>query len=278
MALRTFSAPAGTAKGYEAAYGGIPQLPKYTTDTNHTLGTDVQANIIKNLPNYMAMVGSDVKNIGSNLSGQLSADVIQQMQQQAAERGIATGSPGSQNSNAAYLRALGLTSMQLQNLGHSQLNEAIARTPVQQEQTQTATKDWSAEQAVYNAAPMPGPAARQALANAQSGYGYGNKSAGIAPSYGIGAGGSGGGYRPTSSAIGQPAFATYANSPGGGRTGYFDDSVDPAYDRWRGEQAKWNTSAYDDSGFYAAGTPQQVEEAQAIDNLWNNWDDLSYWE
>lgn len=192
--MRTYSASAaaGQPKGYEPAYGGIPQLPQYTTDTQHTLGTDVQANITRNLPNYMNMVGADVSNIGSNLAGVVSPDVIQQLQQQAAERGIGTGTAGSQNSSAAYLRALGLTSMQLQNLGHTQLNEAIARTPVQQEQTTTNTKDWAAEQAIYNSAPLPGPAARQAISNAQIAYGYGKDSGyGLKSSWGKDLGGFG---------------------------------------------------------------------------------------
>jgi len=139
--------------------------------------------MIKNLPNYLALAGQDSANIGNNLSGVVSPDVLYQLQQQAAERGISMGSPLSDNSNSAYLRALGLTSMQLQQLGHTQLNEAIQRTPIQQTQNQSATKDWSAEQAIYNSAPVPSAAAKQAILNAQNAYGYGKNSA-----YGAGGG------------------------------------------------------------------------------------------
>jgi hypothetical protein len=51
------------------------------------------------------------------------------LNQAAAERGVATGSPDSPNAGAAALRALGLTDLDLEKLGHTQLTEAIQRTP-----------------------------------------------------------------------------------------------------------------------------------------------------
>jgi hypothetical protein len=68
-------------------------------------------------------------NIQSELEGQLPADVMRTLGQQAAERGVATGSPGSPNTNAAYLRALGLTSLDLTGMGQSQLTAAEGRNP-----------------------------------------------------------------------------------------------------------------------------------------------------
>jgi hypothetical protein len=212
---------APTASGYEPAYGGIPQLPKYTTDSTSMTGTDVQANLVKNLPNYMGMVGADVGNISQNLAGALPPDVIQQIQQQAAERGIQTGSPGSANTSAEYLRALGLTSLQLQQLGHSQLTEAMQRTPVQQTQAGTSTQDLSAQQAIYNAAPVPGAAARQAMLNAQQGMNQGRSLAGGVPVVG---GGGTGGYGAASAGAGWDSrpVPSYPNiptayGPGGGQ-------------------------------------------------------------
>lgn len=85
---------------------------------------------VSNLPNYANMVGKRTENIGQQLRGQLPQDVINQIGQQAAERGIAGGSPGSPNSNAAYLRALGLNSLQMQQQGNQNLSTAIGDTPV----------------------------------------------------------------------------------------------------------------------------------------------------
>lgn len=210
----------GSPTGYEPAYGGIPNLPPYVTDTASMTGTDVQANLVKNLPGYMGMVGADVGNIQSNLAGALPADVIQQLQQRAAERGIATGAPGSANTSAEYLRALGLTSLQLQQLGHSQLTEAMARTPVQQTQQTSQTRDLGAERAIYASAPVPGAAARQALLNAQMGIATGKQVAG-APNYAAFAGGGGGGGAYNPSRLSAPVG--YPNLPTVGRTGYFPD-------------------------------------------------------
>lgn len=167
-----------TPTGYDPRYGGIPNLPDYTTDTSTMVGTDVQSQMLKNLPGYQAMVGADTGNIESNLAGRIAPDVISLMQQQAAERGVETGAPGAPITDAAYLRALGLTSLQLQQLGHQQLTEAMARTPIQQTQTTTTRRDLAAEKAIYASAPNPRAAAEQAIRDAQAGMGAGEVSAG----------------------------------------------------------------------------------------------------
>ena len=59
-----------------------------------------------NLPNYGGMLGQRSKNIGGLLKGEVPTDVLQQIQQSGAERGVATGMPGSPNANASWLRAL----------------------------------------------------------------------------------------------------------------------------------------------------------------------------
>ena len=63
------------------------------------------------------------------LAGKVPIDVLNQLGQQAAQRGVATGSPTGANTNAAYLRALGLTSLDLMNQGQNQLTSALARNP-----------------------------------------------------------------------------------------------------------------------------------------------------
>jgi hypothetical protein len=87
---------------------------------------------LANLPNYANMVGQNTTNIGAQLKGQLPTDVINQIGQQAAERGVSTGSPGSPNANSAYLRALGLNSQQQMQQGSQNLGTAIQQTPVPQ--------------------------------------------------------------------------------------------------------------------------------------------------
>lgn len=85
---------------------------------------------IANLPDYQNMRTQQSANIGSQLQGEVPQDVVNQILQQAAERGIMTGTPGSSNSNASMLRALGLTSIGQQQQGTENLNTAIAQTPV----------------------------------------------------------------------------------------------------------------------------------------------------
>ena len=83
-----------------------------------------------NLPNYGGMLSQRSKNIGGLLQGQVPTDVVEQIQQRGAERGVATGMSGGPNGNAAWLRALGLTSLGLQQQGSQQFTQAIADTPV----------------------------------------------------------------------------------------------------------------------------------------------------
>lgn len=85
---------------------------------------------IANLPDYQNLVAQRSRFAGQLLRGQVPTDVVQQLQQRGAERGIAIGSPGSANATAAWLRALGLTSLGLQQEGSRQLSQSIADTPV----------------------------------------------------------------------------------------------------------------------------------------------------
>lgn len=83
------------------------------------------------IPQGTALETKSSTNIGQELSGQLPSDVVSLLQQQAAERGVATGlGTDSGNNNAAYLRALGLTSLQEQQTGQQNLSAAYARNPI----------------------------------------------------------------------------------------------------------------------------------------------------
>lgn len=83
-----------------------------------------------NLPGYANMVGQRSQNTASMLKGELPQDVINQISQQSAERGVAGGQSGGPNANAAYLRALGLNSLDMMGQGSKELSTSIADTPV----------------------------------------------------------------------------------------------------------------------------------------------------
>lgn len=210
----------GMAAIYNPAAYGRPD----PTTTSTTTGTDYPRQIAANLPNYQQMVQESSENILGNLQGQLSPDVTRNIQQMAAERGIATGSPGSPNMNAAMLRALGLTTLDLQNLAENQLTQAIRRTPVQETQTGT-------QQTVGG--PDPYAAAMANLAAAQMGLGAGG---------GVRVGGGGGG------APEQPQFplpwgrtqAVMSATPGGEPTVYSPGGGVSAWQLPTGDTGQWS--------------------------------------
>lgn len=170
-------------RSYSPIYGGIPSLPSIGQSAGSaiaanqgnlpgiigigTAATDwAQGQLMKDLegsiPGYSGLVAQSSENIASQLEGEVPGDVINQILQQAAERGIMSGSPGSPNADAAYLRALGLTSLDMTKLGEANLTGAVARTPqatpfnlssLMVSPDQALARD--AAQAIYNAAPDP---------------------------------------------------------------------------------------------------------------------------
>jgi hypothetical protein len=192
---------APTAWGGPQAYGTKPVVPQPTRTAatalagnignlglSYGLGKSINTfqtgqasqQLAQNLPGYQNLITKSSGNIQSMLSGQVPEDVVNSIIQGAAERGIMTGSPGSPNANAALLRALGLTSLGLQQTGETELTGAIGRTPtpalyqptsglVSPEQQQAA----SMAQALYTAAPDPSAAAAASLRTASSGLGAG---------------------------------------------------------------------------------------------------------
>lgn len=99
-------------------------------NVNQFMTGQAMAPYLANLPNFATNMGKRSENTTAMLEGDLPQDVIQQIAQQAAERGIAGGAPSSPNSGAAYLRALGLNSLQMQQQGAQQFSQEIADTPV----------------------------------------------------------------------------------------------------------------------------------------------------
>lgn len=119
---------------YGSPGGSNPGLPNSALASNVNQFMTGQAILpfLQNLPGYAGMVGQRSQNALSMLKGQIPDDVISQISQGAAERGIMGGTPQSPNANAAYLRSLGLTSLDMQNQGSELLSKSIADTPVPQ--------------------------------------------------------------------------------------------------------------------------------------------------
>lgn len=167
------------------AYGSIPTLPPpVSTLPAATAGAISAGNTVNTqLPGYAGALSNIGGNISAETAGQLPPDVIQELQQQAAERGVATGSPGSPNSNAAYLKALGLNSLQLTQQGQQNFQSILPSLPGAQisqnpefSPSSAAATDVNSSNAVYRSAPDPAAAARAAAAAAAAGVGAGRAS------------------------------------------------------------------------------------------------------
>ena len=171
----------------------LSQLPG-TLGGDATGGAITAGNAVNSqLPGYAQTLGNIGANLLSESAGQLPADVIQQLQQQGAEAGTATGT----NTNADYLKALGLTSLNLTNQAESGLEsilpslpgQAISQNPNfyetygQQQQGQEFATNLATEQANQQAA----------LAQAQAGLlaGEGPATTGVGVNYAPIVGGAG---------------------------------------------------------------------------------------
>lgn len=177
------------------AYGTRPVIPLPTQTQGGALGGN-----LANLGQIYGLTGgvnsAGAANAAGNLTanvpglaershGQLPMDVITQLLQQAAERGISTGAPGGPSSNASYLRALGLTSLGVSTDAAHELEAGIAGAPkldpnrliVTPEDQQAA----AVAQSLYRAAPDPAAAAAASRANAAAGIGAGLGTGGGGP-------------------------------------------------------------------------------------------------
>lgn len=221
-------------------------------DINQFMTGQAIAPYLANLPNYANNVGQFSQNTTSQLKGQLPQDVITQIGQAAAERGIANGLGGGGNNNAAYLRALGLNSNQMMQQGAANLHQGIADTPVPQ---------------LFNPASLIGPQinANLALGQAQAGQRSG-------------AGGGGGGYTIAGGGLSANwnQGIDRSNMGGGGiigsNLGYREGA--PAY----------NPNAAND-WWNSYGAPQQPQEDFNWDSYSDvptpqvdtSWEDAAFW-
>ena len=133
----------------------------YGADTIGAAGAKIPFE--NNLPGYDNLVSTASGNTQSELNGQLPQDVINQITQQAAERGVATGQGvNSDNTNAEMLRSLGLTSLNLQQTGQSDLSRLIGETPTGPQYNPandfvSPDQEQAALQGVQNAMAAPNP-------------------------------------------------------------------------------------------------------------------------
>lgn len=219
----------------QQAYGSIPQIPMPT----QTQGPALRGNIANlgalyglggginafqqtqaplglkmNLPGYEGLLGTASQTAQSLMEGKIPQDVLNQLAQTAAERGVRMGSPLSPNANAALLAATNNTSLGLQQQGLQNFQTLAGMTPQVAPMdlsrmlvTPAEQQDAAAAQALYSASPNPAAAAQAGLAAAQAGLGAGRAMGPSAPAFT----GTGGGF----TGAGAPAPDTRGISYGG---------------------------------------------------------------
>lgn len=112
--------------GSVAGVGSIESLTQMVNEINQRAQQAANAGRI---PGGAGLEQQSSTNIGSALRGEVPQDVLNLLGQQAAERGVSTGSPMGPASNADYLRSLGLTSLGQMDTGQKWLSNATARNP-----------------------------------------------------------------------------------------------------------------------------------------------------
>ena len=101
----------------------LGDLKKLGYETNQKLENQYTGR----LDNYDEMMKASSANITSMLGGQIPEDVRLMLEQNAAERGAGRGMSGADIGNLDYLRALGLTSLDLQGKGETAFTGAMGR-------------------------------------------------------------------------------------------------------------------------------------------------------
>lgn len=181
--------------GGSEAYGTRPTLPAPVTTRPDATASAISAGNQVNyqLPGYANSLSNIGGNINAETAGTLPPDVLRKLQQGAAERGVATGTSGSGNNDAAYLQALGLTSLDLTNMGQTNLLRQLPALPGSQisqnpefSPSSASATDVNSSNAIYRSAPDPRAAAIAAMAAANAGIGAGRGSVPSAPSGGGG--------------------------------------------------------------------------------------------
>jgi hypothetical protein len=268
--------PAQDPTKYSDPYGGKPAVPDPESILRNTIGANLGmmpdikglgrkvSNYFWNqttgrVPGYEDMAGQSAQNIGAQLRGEVPEDVLYQIGQGAAERGI---SRGGGFSNADYLRSLGLTSLGLMGEGEKGLTGALQRA--ESIPMFDISKYMLSPQDAYNAqfqsnvigaAPDPAAAA-QALKNELA-----NASKTTPGQFtGMTGGGSGGGTpRPSASSTWSNAWAPTGDV---GTTGY--RPATSTYNPWGPTGWTGPMGAYGSSSQGPSGSPGWNEE----DDYW----------
>lgn len=166
-----------------AAYGSAPApVQPQITGPAATASAIQSGNAVNaQLPGYTGDLATVGQNIASDLAGTVSPDVMAELQQQAGEEGISTGGA----TGPAYLKALGLTALGLEQTGQQDLQSILTSLPgaaISQNPnfypTTGQTLDAGQQNSVWNAAPNPYLAAQAGLAATQAGFGAGAGSGG----------------------------------------------------------------------------------------------------
>jgi hypothetical protein len=175
---QTVSPQASQNNAIAGNLGNISSLYSLASGAGGASGMGAAANLNAVLPGGTTALGGGLNFANQEISGQLPQDVLTQIEQAGAERGVSTGMPGSPNSNAAMLRALGLTSLGLSQQGVKDLSTVIGSTPTGPQfnpQSQLIDPNAQLEQENYNsslrAAPNPAAAAAANLGALYSGRG-----------------------------------------------------------------------------------------------------------
>ncbi|HUD76120.1 MAG TPA: hypothetical protein VMQ76_13690 [Terracidiphilus sp.] len=202
--------PTQTAPGAIAGnIGTLGSLYGLSTGTGAASGAGAAAQYNTLLPGLSELMGTASGNVQQELSGDLPADVMAQIQQAGAERGVQTGMPGSPASEAAMLKALGLTSLGLEEQGQTDLGKLIGETPTgpafnpaSMQTSPAAQQSAAAANSIYASAPVPAAAGAANMGATLGGLGAG-LGAGRAPS-GAALPTAGTGTNPFYGGVGQP--------------------------------------------------------------------------
>jgi hypothetical protein len=276
------AAPASSIAGNLSNVGNLYALAQ---GAGAASGAGGAANLNTALPGGQAGLESELGLANQELTGQLPANVVQQIEQTAAERGVSTGDIGSPNDNAALLRLIGQNSEQLQQQGVSNLTSAIGSAPVGPQfniNSQLGTPSEAGQQLNYNAelgaAPNPEAAAMANLTALQSGAASGGGSgpglpgggsAATVPTINLG-GGAGGtilAYGPGGGpGVGYPyTSSTQDTGPGTAGPGAPGESAGPnpanLIPNGDGTYTDYTTGQTYDSSGYPVGTQQQAAYA-----------------
>ncbi len=178
--------------------------------TGATSAMDAAKAVTTQLPGYMTSMSNIGTNIARETAGDVPEDVVNLLKQQGAERNVSTGAASS----AAYLRALGQTSLGLMDQGQKNLESILPTLPgynlSQNPEFQTSAPlayEKDIQQQIFKRQDqqqaLEQQMQREALAAAKSGLGYG---------------GGGGWASPTNAWSGMDAFgfpnSTTATLPG----------------------------------------------------------------